>query len=136
MSIPKISTYLSYLLFLVSMFLPAFTFGENNIYVGYGALMIGPLGILAGCITWLANPLLFYSWELFSRKNYNKGFILSISSLVVALTLLLQETLPEGSSSPASSFTIGSGYYIWVMSILLSLNAHAYEKYIAKYKND
>jgi len=133
--------HLSLILFIISLFLPAFTFGTSNVYEGYSALLLGPLGVLAYCFVWFANPFLFISWVKYSNKQYDKGYSYSIISLIFTLSFLLYQRLPEGSAGN-HTFTIGSGYYVWLLSIVLCLVANhqedklAFEERINKYNKN
>jgi hypothetical protein len=124
----KLIIYLSISIFAVSLYLPAFTFRDVNVYNGLSALLIGWLGPLSLSIAWFANPLLALSWRSCINQNYSKGLLYSIASIIVALSFFLNDKLHEGTSG-LHSFERGSGYYVWLACILVSIIGSLYGYY-------
>ena len=89
---------ISYLLFVLSLMFPAFQLmpsshlGER--YWGMLAFLLGPVGLFAGHIAWLANTLLFFSWRGTRKRHFYKGLLKDVLAFLIALTFAFAERIP------------------------------------------
>ncbi|MCB5206226.1 hypothetical protein [Methylovorus mays] len=107
------------LLFLTSLFLPAYTVGGikegASVMYGYNALLIGWLGPFSGEFTWYAN--LCYLMAL-KTKNITYALLWAVSGFGIALSFLFatETYLNEGvGNAPLQSYE--AGYYFWLAAI-------------------
>lgn len=111
---------LSVALFLVCLAVPAYHpvigYAEAGIYYGWAALLLGPIGLFGGHFSWLANPLLWFSWIAFWRKKYGPALVTATLGAAIALSFLLGKTIPVGSSGNYP-YEVLYGYYIWLGAI-------------------
>ncbi len=138
---PKLIICISLFFYLLSLFLPAFTykgpafndvtydFGINEIK-GWHLLASGPAAFfLSGYLeflAWLANPVLLLSVFLFTGKSKNTAdvskaaFVLAVSPLFWHNILIQADYTFE-----APILHRNSGYWLWLLSIsILSLGIH------------
>ena len=114
---------LSLMLYGLCLLAPAYKVdgsGSGGAYPGWVTLLLGPIGLLGGHISWLANPALCYSWVMLSRRNYPAASTSASIALVAALTFPFYSTVPVGGSGNFS-FSAQYGYYMWLASIVLAL---------------
>jgi len=92
----------------------------NNWLAHYGleALILGPLGLLVGQSSWLANIFLWGAW-LVRKKPKTLPVVLAIFALIVAGGFLLGHTVVVVSSGEIP-FKVGLGYWLWVASMVLA----------------
>ena len=86
---------------------------------GLWALIIGPLGLLVGEFSWLANIFLWGAW-LARKKPKTLPVALAILALIVAGTFLLGHLVIPGRSN--QNYIVGPGYWLWLASMALALN--------------
>lgn len=123
----------------IAVFLSCFIFDAVYIDDTYKAiqplnlLVIGWVGVIAGYLSWLANPL--YVVAILSRKN--KIIIsLSIASLSCALFFLTKERLVVSEASTTESIVAyGFGYFLWVLSIAILFIGEVLKYYKISNKN-
>lgn len=125
----------SLFLFLISLTLDAFYVGETHKpFSSFSLLLSGWLGLIAGYIAWLANPLYFFAYVKINAQP-KKSFAYGSAAFLLSLTFLFKKNMvmnENGSESPI--FGYGWGYYLWVLSIgMLAINQ--YKEY-CKTKND
>lgn len=83
---------------------------------GIGLLLLGWLGLIYGCISWLANPILFASWvAIFIKRKGHATFYASLATLLM-LSFLLYKNEPYvmDAIEPITDYFLG--YYLWVIS--------------------
>ena len=100
---------------------PAYHTGRMNNWLehyGLEALLIGPLGLLDGEFSWLANILLWGAW-LVRKKPKTLPVVLAILAIIVAGGFLLGHTVIVGSSGKIP-FKVGLGYWLWLASMVLA----------------
>lgn len=125
--------YASIILYLLSLFSDSFyDNGDANGVFGFEVVIFGCLTVFSGgaCLTWLANPFLWYSWTAYKKSN--KAFLLSLVSSIFSLSFLLFDTIPNGitlggtdgqyGGSIDSHITgLGLGYFLWISSSIIYL---------------
>ncbi|MFZ6720304.1 hypothetical protein [Undibacterium sp. Ji49W] len=120
---PRLLAMLSLVLYFICLVTPAYHpvigYAEAGVYYGWAALLLGPIGLFGGHFSWLANPLLWFSWSKFESKNYNAALGASILAIMMALTFLLNGTIPVGSSG-SYKYEVLFGYYLWLGSVVLA----------------
>ena len=118
-------------LYALSLCLPAYRpiigYAKSDVYYGWAALLLGPIGLFGGHFSWLANPLIWYSWSQYERGRFARAAQVAILGLAVALTFIFTKHIPEGSSG-SYPYQIRIGYYVWLTSmvtfILAAVLAH------------
>lgn len=121
----------SIILFLLSLFLPAFTYQTSSHIDGLMALTMSLLpaifGILGtiqghtdffGTISWFANPILFSSWIFLFRKSRNRALFTSVLAFVLSLLFLTTHTIPVPDNNNMENISVSYGYFMWLASIL------------------
>jgi glucan phosphoethanolaminetransferase (alkaline phosphatase superfamily) len=96
---------------------------EGEIQYSLLLFLFGWVGIFFGSfstISWLANPLLVFSW-ISSTKNNGISIFASVFSTLLALFFLGVKEMVGGSETPSSSqlVVIGAGYWLWLSSIIV-----------------
>jgi hypothetical protein len=82
--------------------------------------LLGWLGLLAGTIAWLANPLLIAAWVLFWLRRDRIALALGVAALVCALSFLgVGKLLVSEAPTFAAVTGFGLGYWLWVASIMV-----------------
>lgn len=121
----KLLLLLSLMLFIISLFYPAFTIDRDENPNAYSNSMIlfslGWMSILGGAIVpfiiWLANPLYIYSIYLIIREE-KKGIITSTISSLLAIAFSQLDTIMTSESGSYSTITgLGTGYKLWAVSL-------------------
>ena len=119
----KALSWLSGTLYLASLLSPAYHpvigYAEAGVYYGFAALLLGPIGLLGGHYSWLANPLFWYSWFAIRRTSFPSALAASVVAMIAALTFLAGKTIPVGSSG-TFPYEILFGYYVWLCALALS----------------
>lgn len=70
--------------------------------------------------SWLANPLLIYSW-IFLYKNTKRSLYLSISAILFAFSfLLLSKVATNEGGTPSTISAYGTGYWLWLSSCIVN----------------
>jgi hypothetical protein len=89
---------------------------------GLWLLLIGWLGALMGsgaALTWLANPVLFFSWFLLSG-NTKSAVLAGVAASIIALSFLLFTEVITSEAPTYSTITFyGLGYWLWLSSCLI-----------------
>ena len=84
--------------------------------------VFGVFGILSGGVglSWYANPLIIASWV--SIKNNKISTILSIIALVLSISFLFfEEIMTDESGHLRKIVSYKSGYWLWLLSIVITL---------------
>lgn len=105
---------------LLPAYMPMTNGAPGEKYFGWMALLIGPLGVLGGHFSWFANPCLWFAWSKLHKRDDYMSLWGSIPALAMALTFLLYDSMPVGSSG-VFDFTILIAYYVWIASIVAAL---------------
>lgn len=108
-------------LYALSLVLPGYR-ASGDSYYGFFCLLLGPIGLFGGHFSWIANPLLVFSWMRFTSGAAASALALAVTALLMALTFLFEDKIPVGSSGEFS-FEIGMGYWVWLTSVALAVLA-------------
>ncbi len=116
----KMPTYIKILIafYVISLFLPSDTKGSD---IGLAALVIGWLGLFQGIFAWYANPLWIFAVNALRDKKYKSAVFFSMSSVVLALQVILMLSMDWKVNFIDSEYVIvpGVGYYLW-LSVLIA----------------
>jgi len=81
-------------------------------------LLLGWLGLLAGIVAWLANPLLIAAWIAFALRSHRAALALGIAALLCALSFLAVDTVMVSEAPSFAKVTgLGLGYWLWIASM-------------------
>ena len=112
---------LSGALYVLCLFSPAyvlqFSAEKADPMPGYLALVLGPVMVAGGVLAWLANPMWLAGWILCARGKPWASVACATAAIALALSFLLVDTLPAGTSDMRLPFSVGAGYYLWTASI-------------------
>lgn len=119
---------LSVALFAACLFFQTFYYADypmdSSFGNGWGALVAGWLGLLAGVPAWLANPLLIAAWVAYVRRMHRLSRILSVAAGGFMLSFTLESQIEVGTSGSLSAITsLGVGYYLWLSSAVVQVIA-------------
>ncbi|MGI4741101.1 MAG: hypothetical protein ACRYG7_38535 [Janthinobacterium lividum] len=122
----KIVILMSCVVFILSLFQPAFYIGRED-YDAYAdgkfLVLLGWMSFLGGnfiaFLIWLANPFFIISLILLINRSL-MGFYLSIAACFIALSFsLLDSTMTSESGSNSEITSLENGYKLWVSSIII-----------------
>lgn len=85
---------------------------SNEIMPGWGVLLLGWLGPLAGSFAWFANPLLIFAMY-FSKEKPLAAKLAAFVGFALALTAFGLKTMPNDNDS-ATVLGFGAGCYLWL----------------------
>lgn len=126
LTVHSISITMSFALYVSCLFLPAYMPIVDGVpgekYAGLAALFIGPLGLLGLNFSWFANLCLWFGWSKIVHQRLESAIAWCLSALAFALSFLLYDRIPVGSSG-SFPFMIMTGYYVWIASIACALVA-------------
>lgn len=86
-------------------------------------LALGWAGVISGgaAISWLANPLLIFSW-IFQKKNAKVSMFLSMFSFLLSLSFLMFGEVLDNEAGGKHAITgLKPGYWLWVGSNFVML---------------
>ena len=119
--IRRVLYFLSIGLFLVAIIQPTYCtdgVGCSTSFSGLAILFSGAFGFFASAssCTWLANPILFYSW--YKRNTDHKAsLIASIISTVLACSFLFFKKVIVNEGGEENDITVYQlGYWLWLAS--------------------
>ncbi|MDH6254033.1 hypothetical protein M2347_003760 [Chryseobacterium sp. H1D6B] len=120
--------FLSIILFLISLFQPAFFIDKKNADAYSNSLFLfcfGWMSFLGGAfipfIIWLANPLYLVSIILI-YKNFKIGIITLTMSVILSVAFANLDTILSSESGAVSKITeLGAGFYLWMASFIVLL---------------
>lgn len=73
---------------------------------------------------WLANPGIVLAWVFFLSRRANMTFVISLVSFVLMICFLFVHEGPFGPKLATNSIVeLGSGYWIWVISVFVMVAA-------------
>lgn len=107
--------FLAAVLFLLSLFIPAFITQSQDIY-GYWVLAMGWLGFITFQFAWYALPLAIISIRVSARKP-QFSLLISVFAILVASEAFLFKKVPFANSEEV--IDVGLGFYLWYMSFIL-----------------
>jgi len=116
--------WVSLLAYAGSLALPAYltdtdTLGRRLEHYGLEAFLLGPIGIVGGQVSWLANPLLLVAWVKRAQAHPWPSFYFAVVALCLALSFLAGSTVPVGSAGIYRYYG-AIGFYVWVGSIVFA----------------
>lgn len=133
-ALPRLFLFISIGLFLACLPFDSFCRQPDHCegeWPSWAALIFGPILVIEsmGNLSWVANPLLAYSWSMnfglnmedqeWSEKAQSLAF--AIASLTFASFLPLNgEVVSDTSGSPRSVYSYGTGYWLWISSMLVA----------------
>lgn len=85
---------------------------SNEIMPGWGVLLLGWLGPLAGSFAWFANPPLIFAMY-FSKEKPRAAKLAAFVGFALALTAFGLKTIPNDNGY-ATVLRFGAGYYLWL----------------------
>jgi len=117
----KLAVGMGALLFIACLPLPAYTLeatcGTTTIR-SYEVLLSGAFGPFIGVWEWYANPLLFLSWIFVIKKYYAHAVAIAGLSVLTAFAFLFRDSMMSNEAGDLSRIaSLGSGYWVWTMSI-------------------
>jgi hypothetical protein len=112
-------------LYIISLFLTAFTYNDSNadsklhITKGFETLIMGSTAVLGGgvfeWIVWLANPFFFFSIILLNEGKKIFAFFSSLTAILLGILFSqIQDILVSESGQTEEIQSRGAGYYIWL----------------------
>lgn len=107
--------FLAAVLFLLSLFLPAFITQTQDID-GYWVLAMGWLGFITFQFAWYALPLAIIAIRVSARKP-QLSLLLAVFAILVASEAFLFKEIPFSKSEEV--IDLGLGFYLWYMSFML-----------------
>jgi hypothetical protein len=116
----------SLVLYVASLFLPAFDCGKYESFQGYYVLLIGWFGFLALDPRWLTNFLLMFMWLNLAAGLRRPAFFLPVITTLFAASTIFIPALGcvVGGGAPGPSQGLSVGGYAWVISIILTSIAY------------
>ena len=123
----------SFMLFVASLFFPAFNLSNGDSFGGLQTLLIGWMGLFAvgdedyggiGLFAWYANLFLFPIWLglVFSKLRFATigGLVLTIFGLGLAsISIFVKTLLLDEGGSTAAVTSMGFGFYLWLSSFVI-----------------
>lgn len=86
-------------------------------------LLLGPLGLFYGHISWLANPLMSVAAYYLIRSRYVRSMVITGVAVLLALTAAISLSLNpmpanEGGVGELRLRSFGPGFYLWICSMV------------------
>lgn len=97
--------------------------------LGISYLVFGSIGFLAGLanLSWLANPILFFSWKYGGRRNGLVGLSSALAALVFACMPLMVRSIVTNEGGVATRIEgYGMGYWLWIDVIISTVAGHIF----------
>jgi hypothetical protein len=123
---PKLIVLASLIIFAISLTNTAFTitdFDGTHKFSALNALLMGSTAFIGGGLlewfVWLANPIYFIAIIYFLQGNKNAKKISILASFLALSFAFLTKILASESGHQARISERNSGYYLWVLSIVL-----------------
>lgn len=109
-------------IYLLSLVFPCYSTGSTNSQ-SIMALTMGWIGMLSGgaAICWLANPLLWTAWILFTRKPRVAMFFSMGAFLMAFFFLLFTEVVANENNQTQRITERKLGYWLWLGSTFVML---------------
>lgn len=117
---------LSVLLFVISLALDGFYLETKDPRAWSPCiwlLLFGWMGLFAGMVAWLANPVLFFAWICMAVRPLRWGALAAaLLALLLALTFLLHTSIITDEGGGRANITgYGLGYWFWLASMIVAL---------------
>ncbi len=108
-------------LFVACLLLPAYQVSYNlQTTYGWQAFLFGPAGLMAGHMSWIANPLFLFAWaKCANPASRTTALLLALIALGIAATFLFGKSIAVGSAG-MYSYKADIGYFAWLLSIALT----------------
>ena len=106
------------ILYVCSLFLPAFTCGSTKSFPGYGVLAIGYMGLLVLDPRWFANIGFVWLTVACLRSSSSRHPIVAGVTALLALASFAPAAGCEGGGAPGISTGLAFGGYLWVAALL------------------
>jgi len=134
---------ISFLLFLLSLYLDAARFIENPgtpsaqvvNHAGFVMFFMAIFGPISGNFAFLANPLLLVGWLMISAQKYRGaaitlfiGFLFTLQTYQLHSQKIYED---EGGSNFSYMTHLLPGWWVWLLSIVFPLAAAVYFKWFA-----
>ena len=123
--------------YVLSLAMPAFRFspdepwvkfsGGNDLWSGLVVLMLGWVGIFQGVLAWFANPAWLVAVILLFRSRFKACAAWAFAAICLALTsYFLNAIAADEGGGEIHIQTMGSGFYVWLLSLLVLLIGSQY----------
>ena len=127
---------ISLVIFILSLFFDAFKtkdMGKIINFPSFEIFLIGPLAFLGGGIfeffVWTANWWLLLSIIFTFKKKYTAAFIFGMIAFCVSASFILwHEVLAAENGRMADIYSLETGYFLWLISILFLTFSSIYLK--------
>lgn len=113
---------ISVALFITSLALPAVFTQKGSEMYGLACFLLGWADLSGDGTSWLANPVLLFSWIFLLVKQPKIAAFLGLISVGLALYYFTETEITvneAGHKSPITSY--GLGYYLWLASCVTML---------------
>lgn len=108
---------LSIAFFIISLALPSVFTKKGSEMYGLALFLLGWADLSGDGTSWLANPILLFSWVFMLVKQPKIAAFLGLLSVAVALYYLTETEITVNEAGHKSSITsYGLGYYLWITS--------------------
>ncbi|MDB5011911.1 MAG: hypothetical protein JWQ25_113 [Daejeonella sp.] len=124
--IKSLALYLSIALYFFSLSQNCYC-AKGNCAESLFVLIGGIFGFMAGgaALTWLANPILWFSWIM--CRNLKVSLIASTASSVISISFLFfREVIVDEAGHLDQIISYESGYYLWLLSSLIMTAGNVY----------
>ncbi|PIF43342.1 hypothetical protein CLU96_0247 [Chryseobacterium sp. 52] len=108
---------ISIVIFIISLALPAVFTQKGSEMYGLACFLLGWADLSGDGTSWLANPILLFSWVFLLVKQPKIAAFLGLFAVGVGLYYLTETEITvneAGHKSPITSY--GLGYYLWIAS--------------------
>jgi hypothetical protein len=90
--------------------------------LGLLAFLLGWMDVFGAGISWLANPILLFSWLLLGAGNFKASLIAGIAAVVFSLSFMLfDEIIANEGGGKSEILAYGTGYWLWLSSCGINL---------------
>ncbi|SHG42768.1 hypothetical protein [Chryseobacterium sp. OV279] len=110
---------ISVAVFVISLALPAVFTQKGSEMYGLALFLLGWADVSGDGTSWLANPILLFSWIFLLVKQPKIAAFLGLLSVGVALYYFSETEITVNEAGHKSSITsYGPGYYLWLLSCI------------------
>lgn len=109
----------SWLLYLISLFLPAFLLPWGRTMKGIVVLAYGWWGPFMGQFAWFANPLYVFSNIFLFSGKYSKAFVCGAIALLLALQSFTVKEIYENEGSSTKVLGLKVAFYVWLSALFI-----------------
>lgn len=106
-------------IWLCSLALPGIV--DSSPVPGIYILVVGILGPLQAVFSWYANPCALFAIRYLLRHKYKEALNTSFIAILLGLQALIipADSLNISGSDVDNYFTLGIGYYVWMLALVL-----------------